>query len=98
MDPYHYMRTLYIYDFAKKKHQKVLSDQRHGAGLHWSPDNRSLYTTLGGSLYRLDLVPRDELADEKDHWYDIFNPKRRRKTRTKTKMRIKRTKKRKTRP
>lgn len=85
MDPYHYMRTLYIYDFAKKKHQKVLSDQRHGAGLHWSPDNRSLYTTLGGSLYRLDLVPRDELADEKDHWYDIFNPKKEKKDKDKDK-------------
>lgn len=83
MDPFQYTRALYIYDFAKKQHHKVLSSQRYGSGIHWSPDNRSLYATLSGALYRLDLVPRDELADEKDHWYDIFNPKKEKKDKDK---------------
>lgn len=75
MDPLHYVRTLYIYDFAKKQHKKVLSEQQNAYNVHWMPDNRSLVMTLGGKLHRLDLVPRNELADEKDHWYEILNPK-----------------------
>jgi C-terminal processing protease CtpA/Prc/Tol biopolymer transport system component len=70
----HYVRNLYIYDFATKEHRKVLSDQSNISDIFWSEDNRSLIFTRARNLYRLDLVPRDEFEYEEDHWKEIFDP------------------------
>lgn len=71
----HFMRSLYIYDFATKKHTRVLNDQSNISNIQWTRDNRSLIFTRAHNLYRLDLVPRDEFEYETDPWDEIFSPK-----------------------
>ncbi len=72
IDNKYYFRGLYLYDFAKDTHHKLLADDRHISNIHWSKDNRSLIFSRAGNLHRLDLVPRDEFEYDEDHWVEIF--------------------------
>ncbi|MDY0381770.1 MAG: S41 family peptidase [Candidatus Cloacimonadaceae bacterium] len=74
LDDKHFMRGLYIYDFASDSHRKVLSDQYNISNIHWTKDNRSLIFTRNRNLYRLDLLPRDEFEYDEDPWAEILNP------------------------
>lgn len=74
IDNEYYMRGLYIYEFATDSHRKVLSDERNISNIYWSKDNRSLIFTRNRNLYRLDLVPRDELEYDEDYWAQVFEP------------------------
>lgn len=67
-----YMRELYLYDFEQDSHQRILVDDTYITYIGWTPDERSLLLTRGGSIYRLDLVPRDEFEYETDHWREIL--------------------------
>ncbi len=71
----HFIRSLYIYDFATRTHTKVLDDQSNISNIRWTKDDRSLLFTRAHKLHRLDLVPRDEFEYETDNWDEILNPK-----------------------
>jgi len=75
IDDKHFIRGLYIYDFAADSHRKVLSDQYNISNIHWMKDQRSLIFTRNRNLYRLDLLPRDEFEFDVDPWDEILNPK-----------------------
>ncbi|MBW6514874.1 MAG: DPP IV N-terminal domain-containing protein [Candidatus Syntrophosphaera sp.] len=69
-----WMRELWLYDFAKNEHTKLVNEDAWIHSLAWTPDNRSILMSRSGGIYRLDLVPRDEFEFEKDHWAEIFSP------------------------
>ncbi len=69
-----YVRELYLYDFGSQSSRRILADDGWWSSLYWTPDNRSILLTRNRSLYRLDLVPRDEFELDKDNWKEILTP------------------------
>lgn len=67
-------RELWLYDFARDQHLKLINDDAWIRNLAWSSDERSLLLSRSGGIFRLDLVPRDELEFEVDNWREILNP------------------------
>lgn len=69
-----YIRELYLYETDSGTSRKLLADDGWISSLTWTPDNRSILLSRSRSIYRLDLIPRDELELEKDHWREILFP------------------------
>ncbi len=69
-----YIRELYLYDMKTGENKKLLADDAWLSSLYWTPDNKSILLSRNRSIYRLDLVPRDENEFEKDNWKEIFSP------------------------
>jgi len=71
-----YVRELYLYDFATKLRTKVLNDDAWLYGIVWLENQKSvlLSRSKDGSrtIYRLDLIPRDEFELDTDNWKEIF--------------------------
>ncbi len=65
-------RELYLYDIHNNELIKLLNDDRWIGSIYWTPDSRSLLMSRGGDIFRLDLVPRDELEYDKNHWNEIL--------------------------
>ncbi len=69
-----WMRELWLYDFAKNEHRKLLNDDAWINSITWTKDDKSLLMTRTGGIYRLDLLPRDEFEYDVDNWKEIFAP------------------------
>jgi len=69
-----YIRELYLYDLTTGENKRILADDAWLGSLHWTPDNRSVLMSRNRSIYRLDLVPRDEFEFDKDNWQEILSP------------------------
>ncbi|MFO8145045.1 MAG: S41 family peptidase [Candidatus Syntrophosphaera sp.] len=69
-----WIRELWLYDFENDEHRKLFNDDAWIHSLAWTRDDRSILMSRGGDIYRLDLVPRDELEFEDDHWQEIYSP------------------------
>ncbi len=67
-----WIRELYLYDFNTNSSRKVMNDDNWIGSLHWSNDQKSLFMTRSGDIWRLDLVPRDEFELDKDNWLEIL--------------------------
>ncbi len=68
-----YVRELYLYDFTSQSSRRILADDGWWRSIYWTPDNRSILLTRNSSIYRLDLVPRDEFELDKDYWQEILS-------------------------
>lgn len=69
-----YIRELYLYEADTGTSSKLIADDGWLSSLAWTPDNRSILLTRNRSIYRLDLVPRDDLELDKDNWREILSP------------------------
>ncbi|HNX37447.1 MAG TPA: S41 family peptidase [Candidatus Cloacimonadota bacterium] len=67
-----WMRELYLYEIATKTSRKILTDNLWIDSIVWTPDDKSVLMTRANSIYRLDLVPRDEFEVVKDNWKEIL--------------------------
>lgn len=67
-----WIRELYLYDLQNQELIKLMNDDQWIGSISWTPDSRSLLLGRGGDIYRLDLVPRDELEYDKNHWNEIL--------------------------
>jgi tricorn protease len=67
-----YVYELYVYDFATQEHTKLMNMDGYVSNIGWTPDNRSLILSMGGEIYRLDLVPRDQFEYDEDFWADAL--------------------------
>lgn len=65
-------REIWLYDFAKDEHVKLLNDDAWIRNLSWTKDEQSLLVSRAGGIYRLDLVPRDEYEYDVDNWKEIL--------------------------
>ncbi len=68
-----YAKELYLYDVQTGNSKLLLNDNRWWQNLIWTPDNKSILLTYESSIYRLDLVPRDEFELDKDPWDEILH-------------------------
>jgi C-terminal processing protease CtpA/Prc/Tol biopolymer transport system component len=71
-----YIRELYLHNLRTGENRRLLTDDAWLGSLVWTPDNRSILLTRNRSIYRLDLVPRDELEYDKDNWKEILSPEK----------------------
>ncbi|MGC9362035.1 MAG: S41 family peptidase, partial [Candidatus Syntrophosphaera sp.] len=69
-----WIRELWLHDFETGENRKLYTDDAWIHSLAWTKNDRSILMSRGGDIYRLDLVPRDELEFEEDHWQEIFAP------------------------
>jgi len=69
-----YIRELYLYDMASGENKRLLADDAWLSSLYWTPDNKSILLSRNRSIYRLDLIPRDEFEFDDDNWKEIFSP------------------------
>ncbi len=67
-----YVYELYVYDFATQEHTKLMNMDGYVSNIGWTPDNHSLLLSMGGEIYRLDLVPRDQFEYDEDFWADAL--------------------------
>ena len=67
-----WMRELWLYDVARDSHRKIMNDDSWISKLTWTADSKSILISRSGGIFRLDLVPRDELELEVDNWKEIF--------------------------
>jgi len=69
-----YIRELYLYNLLTGENRRLLADDGWLSSLIWTPDNKSILLTRNSSIYRLDLVPRDEFELDTDNWKEILAP------------------------
>ncbi|MCK9308967.1 MAG: S41 family peptidase [Candidatus Cloacimonetes bacterium] len=69
-----YIRELYLLDMKTGENRRLLADDAWISSLSWTHDNKSILLSRNSSIYRLDLVPRDEFEYEKDNWKEVFAP------------------------
>ena len=67
-----WMRELWLYDVSRDSHRKIMNDDSWISKLTWTADSKSILISRSGGIFRLDLVPRDELELEVDNWKEIF--------------------------
>lgn len=68
-----WMRELWLYDFTRDEHRRIMNDDAWIRNISWTKDDRSLLLSRSNGIYRLDLVPRDEFEYEVDNWQEIFS-------------------------
>jgi len=68
-----WIRELYLYDFSTGESRKVMLEDNWIDAIHWSTDQKSLFLSRSGEIWRLDLVPRDEYELDRDNWLEIFD-------------------------
>ncbi|MCB5245660.1 MAG: DPP IV N-terminal domain-containing protein [Candidatus Cloacimonetes bacterium] len=69
-----WIRELWLYDFNTGESKKIMNDDAWIRSMLWTPDNKSIIISRNNSIYRLDLVPRNEFEYEVDNWEEILNP------------------------
>jgi tricorn protease len=71
-----YIQELFLYDFASGSRRKVMNDDDWLYGLKWLPDQRSILLSKSDNskgIYRLDLLPRDDMELDTDNWKEILS-------------------------
>ncbi len=66
---------LHIYDLEQKEDHQVFLYHGSISNTFWGKDNRSIFFSREGNIFRMDLLKRDDFYTEEDHWKDILHPK-----------------------